>query len=73
MFGSRTGGSGAATFFKGNIDETRIYNTFLSSQEIETTYNNQSAVLEFLTFGSEETEEVPTPSGDIKQSEFWFN
>ena len=48
-----------ARWLDGKIDEVRISNAVRSAQWIETEYNNQSAVGEFLTFGAEE-DNTPT-------------
>ena len=48
--------SGASSqFMNGPMDEIRIYDSVLSSDWIETEYNNQNGPSEFMCFSSEET------------------
>jgi len=58
---------GSTQWLNGFVDNVRLQNHAITDGDILTTYNNQSAVQEFFTFGGEE--EVPTgggsPAGNI--------
>ncbi len=51
---TRDGGQKDSSLFNGLIDEVRVSDVARSAQWIETEYNNQVAMTDFMTFGAEE-------------------
>ncbi len=69
LLGSVTRDDGTSAWFDGVIDEVRVSNTARSSTWLTTQYNNQTNVDDFMTFGTEETNNAV----ELEQTSYrWF-